>query len=226
MDVEPIVSEEPWNQVNQILAEQRDKNKRPGRKVVHLFASIVFCGCGGKMYVPSNSPKYICAQCRKSIPIDDLEAIYREQLKEYLVSTEAITEHLKDADSAVRKHQDLLQARVIERRKHESEVEKLYELYFAGEIPKEGFGAKYQPHYNRIKELESEIPRIQGELDFYKIHQISTEEIATEGTDLYTRWSDLSSDEKRSIVENITDRITVEDGSLSINLRYLVDPCR
>ncbi|MCI0559858.1 MAG: zinc ribbon domain-containing protein [Nitrososphaera sp.] len=69
-----------------IEAKQLEKNQRPGRKVVHLFTGIVFCGCGGKMYA-SNSPKYICWQCRKKIPIDDLETIYREQLKQYFVNT-------------------------------------------------------------------------------------------------------------------------------------------
>jgi site-specific DNA recombinase len=108
VDVEPIVSGELWAQVNQIRAEQREKNKRPGRKVVHLFTGIVFCGCGGKMYVPSNSPKYICWQCRKKLPVDDLEAIYREQLKEYFVSSETVAEHLRDVDSVVAKQQELL----------------------------------------------------------------------------------------------------------------------
>jgi site-specific DNA recombinase len=138
VDVEPIVSGELWAQVNQIRAEQREKNKRPGRKVVHLFTGIVFCGCGGKMYVPSNSPKYICWQCRKKLPVDDLETIYREQLKEYFVSTETVAEHLKDVDSVVAKQQELLQALLAEKRKHEADIEKLYDLYFSGEIPKQG----------------------------------------------------------------------------------------
>lgn len=73
-----------------ILDEQREKNKRPGRKVAHMFTGIVFCGCGGKMYVPSNSPKYTCWQCRKKIPVDDLKAIYREQLRRYFISTDMV----------------------------------------------------------------------------------------------------------------------------------------
>ncbi len=221
VDVEPIVSPELWTQVNQLLNEQRDKNKRPGRKVVHLFTGIVYCSCGGKMYVPSNSPKYICWQCRKKIPVDDLEAIYREQLKQYLLSTELVEEHLRDVDGVVKKQQGLLQALLAEKRKHENDIEKLYDLYLSGEIPKEGFGTKYQPLYDRLKELDSEIPRLQGELDFYTIQKISTEEISSEGAELYSRWPHLTPDEKRSLVENITDRITLEDGALSISLRYL-----
>src|SRR5215510_14668426 len=45
-EVEPIVSEELWDQCNQIL-EERDKNgKRPAKKPTHLFTGVTFCSCG------------------------------------------------------------------------------------------------------------------------------------------------------------------------------------
>jgi len=60
LELEPIVSENLWHQCNQILEEQRKKNARPGRKPVQLFAGLAVCACGHKMYVRSNSPKYVC----------------------------------------------------------------------------------------------------------------------------------------------------------------------
>ncbi|MGH8646147.1 MAG: hypothetical protein ACREX4_17480 [Gammaproteobacteria bacterium] len=82
-------------------------------------------------------------------------------------------EHLRDADSAIQTQRELLQALFAEKRKHENDIERLYELYLSGEIPKEGFERKYQPLYDRLKELENEIPRLQGELDFYTIQHRS-----------------------------------------------------
>ena len=78
--VEPVVSAEVWDQCNAILDEQRKRRKPPARKRVHLFGGITFCSCGQKMYVPSNSPKYVCAKCRNKIPVEDLEGIFQEQL--------------------------------------------------------------------------------------------------------------------------------------------------
>ncbi len=82
IQIEPIVSKELWEQVNSILNQET----KPLKKTVHLFAGLVFCGCGGRMSVPSNSPKYICQNCRHKIGTDDLEEIFREHLKGFPVS--------------------------------------------------------------------------------------------------------------------------------------------
>ena len=77
---EPLVSEELWTRCNAILRDQRASRRPVAKRRVHLFGGVTFCACGGKMYVPSNNPKYgICQKCHKKIPIVDLEGIFHEQ---------------------------------------------------------------------------------------------------------------------------------------------------
>jgi hypothetical protein len=55
---------------------------KPAKQSAHLFSGIAYYGCGGKMFVPSDSPKYVCIDCRHKILVDDLEAIFHSQLKD------------------------------------------------------------------------------------------------------------------------------------------------
>src|SRR3989344_3693482 len=87
--VEPIVSEALWNECNDTLKARR-ADKPLGPKPVHLFAGLLYCGCGQKMYVFSRSPKYICPKCRNKIPMEDIEAIFRDELQGFFVSKEKI----------------------------------------------------------------------------------------------------------------------------------------
>src|SRR5581483_10662060 len=97
--VEPIVPDELWDQANALLDAQRRTGRRPPRKTVHLFGGIVHCICGGKMYVPSNSPKYVCFRCRNKIPAEDLEVVFHEQLNAFVFSPDQIADALMQSDT-------------------------------------------------------------------------------------------------------------------------------
>jgi site-specific DNA recombinase len=219
--VEPIVSEESWNQCNAILDEQEKKNKRPARKAVHLFSGVVYCHCGNKMYVPSNSPKYICYKCRNKIGEADLEEVFHHQLKSFFFSPSEISGYLKKADQVIREKEELLRALVEEERKVKQEMDKTYKLYIEDEITSEGFGQRYKPLEQRLKQIGDQIPELQGEIDFLKIQYVSRDEILSEAKDLYSRWQQLSAEEKRKIVENITEKVIVGTEDVTIKLCYL-----
>jgi len=220
--VEPIVSEELWNQCNLILEERTKNGKRPAKRPLHFFTGVTFCACGNKIYVPSNTPKYICYKCRNKIPIVDLEAVFQEQLKDFFLSPKEMTGYLQEADETIKAKEELLKTLEKEHQKLKSEMNKIMRLYLDDKISPDGFGVQNGPLEERLKQLNEQLPQLQAELDFLKIRFISSDEVLNEAKDLYGRWPALEPEAKRQIIENITDRITIgKDDVITIDLCYL-----
>ncbi|HEY3489592.1 MAG TPA: recombinase family protein [Candidatus Deferrimicrobiaceae bacterium] len=221
IEVPSVVSPELWDQCNSILEEQRKKKGPPTKKVAHLFTGYAFCECGSKMYVPSNSPKYICYSCRNKIGIGDLEGIFQHQLKAFFFSPEDIAGYMDKADQTIKEKEELLQSLAEERTKIKKEMDKVYRLYVEDQITPEGFGRTHKPLEARLKQIDDSIPEHRGEIDFLKIQYLSSDQILSQARDLYSNWPALTPDEKRQIVESITDKLIIGSEDVTINLCYL-----
>ncbi len=219
--VEAIVSEELWEECASIVTAQRAAAKPAVRRTRHLFAGFAHCACGQKMYVRTGSAKYICEGCRMKIPSSDLEAIYREQLHHILVSPDEIEAHTQAAADAMREKQCLIETAVSQLRRIEADEQSLLDLYSAKALSIEDFGRRHSPLSARRAQLEEELPRLQAELDVLRITAASREEILEEARDLTTRWADLPEEEKRQIVEAITERIVIGREDVEIMLLHL-----
>lgn len=219
-DKAAVVSEELWGQCNALLDAQRTKGKRPAQPAVQLFAGLVYCNCGPKMYVLSNSPKYTCQKCRNRIPKDDLEAVFIEQIRHFSVSPDEIVLHFEAANTTIHAKTELLAVLEGERTKLAREIEKLHDLYQSEMIDKHGFGQKYHPMSARLRQLDDEIPAAQAELDVMKINQLSEEEVMRGAKDLYMQWPTLSIPERRQIVEAIVEKIVIGTEEVDISLYY------
>lgn len=220
-DVEPIVPEELWNECNAILDDRRKHRPPPARRPVHLFAGVAACHCGAKMYVPSNSPKYICKACRNKIPVKDLEAVFQERLKDFFFSPEEIAGYLSEADAAIEEKEALLRSLEQERLRIKADIDKIYALYLADKLTMDDFGIRHQPLADRLRAIEGELPELQAQTDILRIDTLSREEIVSDARDLYSRWFGLPHDERRRVVETIVDRIVISDDAVDIHLHYL-----
>jgi site-specific DNA recombinase len=223
LPVEPIITEELWARCDAIL-DDRKNGRRPSKKPVHLFTGVVYCHCGQKMYVPSNTPKYVCYECRNKIPLGDLEALFQEQLKNFFLSPTEVARYMEEADKTIKEKRELLESLEKEKRETRQAMDKVMRLYLDDKISKEGFGIEYGPLEKRLKQQEDEIPRLQGEIDFLKIQHLSSDQIFREAQDLYSRWETLEQEEKRKVVENIVERIVIGKDDITINLCYLPSP--
>src|SRR5438876_9469728 len=134
----------------------------------YLYSTIpkILAGSGQKMYVPTDTGKYVCYKCRNKIPLEDLEAVFAEQLKQYFLSPTDILQYLAEADHTIKEKQELLITLGRERQKVEQGMDKVYRAYINDEISMEGFGRQYKPLEARLKQLQDQAPSLQTEIDF------------------------------------------------------------
>ena len=225
----PIVSEELWNQVNQIIEEQLKAWKKPGKPPVHLFSGLAHCSCGSKMYVAANSPKYFCRKCCNKIPIADLESVVREEMKAFFGQSERITGHLQQADRHLTEKLALLETHQKEIQKVRDDMHQTHQLYLKRQISGDGFRDLYGPAEERLKQLNVELPKLEAEVDFLKVNQLSATDVLHEANALHDRWPQMAVVEKRKIVEAIIEKVVIGNGEIDITYSHLptsIEQCK
>jgi site-specific DNA recombinase len=224
IECEPIVTEELWQQVNQILEAQQKSYKKPGRVPAHPFSRLVWCKCGGRMYARTDSPKYLCRACNNKFPLSDLELVFRNELKAFFASPEKLSTDLAQAEQTLKQREALIASHQQAIQKVRDEMKQTHQLYLEGQITKQGFGDFYKPAEERLNQLVAELPKLQAEIDLLKVNQLSAEDIASEAGTLYDRWPQLTIDDRRKIAEAMCEKITIgpegKDRAIVLNLSY------
>lgn len=221
VDAPAVVTEELWDLCNGILASQKSPTKRAAKKTVHLFSGMTRCQCGPKMYIPSGGKSYTCPACRNKVDAEDLEAVFIAQLEGYALSPEQVVKHLEDADTRITEKSQLLTTLETERTGVASEMDKVYKLYLADRISDQLFSERNSPLEERRRQLDDAIPRLQAELDVLRLSILSSDEVLSEARDLYARWPTLPFEDRRQVIEAITDRILIADNEITVHLAYL-----
>ena len=75
--VEAIVDFHTWKRANNLLG------KKVTKRSSDLFSGLVFCFCGGKMSVPSNSKKYVCPSCKHKIETKIVKEAFLYNLEKF-----------------------------------------------------------------------------------------------------------------------------------------------
>ncbi|HYE33232.1 MAG TPA: recombinase family protein [Methylomirabilota bacterium] len=218
---EPLISEELWQQCNDLLESRRVTGQRPAKRVAHLFAGVVHCACGQKMYVPTNSRKYTCMKCRNKIPIVDLDNVFRDQLLRFMVSPEHVCEYLRTASDTLSSKEELVESLKREFERVNRDCDVAFELYKTGGLTVTQFKEKYQPLDKRKQEIAAELPRLQGELDALRLNTLSEEYLTKEVHGLHARWPNMEQEDRRQVIEQIVTEMIVGSGQISIKFCHL-----
>lgn len=216
-----IVSEEIWNECNAILDAQYKKQAKPSKRTQYLLAGFINCHCGHKMYVYHKAPVFFCKNCKNKIAVSDIEEIYQEQLKSFLLSDSDLQSFHNKSNSILAEKGTLLEHLQSESKKVKKKMDDLLTLRLDGDMSKDLFPIHYKPLEERYLQIEDQIPEIEAEIDFLKIQQLSSDTVQSDAKNLFDQWENLPFEEKRTIVETLTDHITVDKEDIAIKLSYI-----
>lgn len=219
-----IVDATVWDDCNLILTQQEKKRIKIGPRTVHLLAGYVFCSCNSKMYVYTESLVYKCKKCKRKIEVKDIDDIYHEQLKSFLLTDSDMDSISSKSNEVISEKEALLKAISSEYEKLLKKTEKQMNLRIEGELSKEEFALFYKPTEQRLRQIEAQIPEVEAEIDFLKIQYLSSDTVIQEAKDLYNNWNNLPFEEKRSVVETITEKLIINTDTIDISLSYLPTP--
>ena len=226
LPVAAIVDEDLWNECNRILADVKSKYTRTRRKKPkYLFSGLVYCGhCGGKqkLYPQTGWDKYRCTKCACKIAMDDLEALFVEQLGGFLLSEDEIGSFLDTTEHEAQEREELLSKARKDLEKTQRRGDRIYDLYEREAIGVEEFREKHAPLEEKKAQLVETIGRLQSEIEHLRTQKVDKAAILREGESLITGWPGFDADRKRELVENLVDRITIhKDRRVEFELHYV-----
>ena len=186
-----------------------------GRAQPGLINVIRLC----KLYCDNSA--YTCSKCKTRIPVDDLDEIYKDQLKKFLLTDTSVSDYLKTINVELQERQNLLFAVKEERQKLKKESEAMVKMRINGEWSKETFIEHFRPIEERMKQIDDQLPEIEVETDFLKMQHVNGDTVLYDARQLYNSWNDYTFEQKRHIVEVITREITVGKEDIRIHLSHM-----
>lgn len=193
-------------------------------KKLKLFTGFLYCKCESKTYVPSSNPKYTCKKCKQKIPIEDIEEIFKSQLKQFLLSDDDIQQYYESSQSSIRDKEREINVVKEKTEKLKTKIAKLFELHENNQIETQRFNEFHKEPNEQLKKLERTIPTLESEIKILKEHAKSSDYILNEAKSLYENWNTLTNEQKRNVVKTITQNIIVGDQEIYINLYSLSPP--
>ena len=153
-----------------------------------------------------------------------IEAIFKEQLTEFLLSEEDVKRYFDGSHNIIREKEHEIEVVKQKIETLNTKITKLFELHEKGQIETERFKEFYDKPNEEIKQLKRKIPQLEGEIFALKDHFKSSEYIIEEARSLYKNWNTFTKEQKREIIEIIVEKIIVDDQEITINLNYLMPP--
>ena len=219
-EVEPIISQELYDECVGHMDSLRKRGKRSVRQTVNLFMGYAYCSCGTKMIVSSQSKKYVCQTCKNRIPMDVLEECFLAEISAAGLTSADLDARRTEADRKVNELSELIDTHNETIRKVDRDIDTLLELYQNQALDENGFRDRYQKHKERKEELKDELPRLLARRDAIETSVSSAEKAIKETTDILEKWDDLSRVNKRLLIESVLQRVDISEDEIEFTFLY------
>lgn len=230
---EPLVSKQVFKRVQQKL-----QSGRPTKLLRHdiTLKGVITCGyCGGIVTWEKHKGTYYGA-CQRSTPECKINKYIRENLAINMIADQLDTlmhpnkayvdwliRHLETqfstAVTQAEEHKQSLKARITRLEKMD---EMLYDDKLAGDITRERYETKHADILKQLEELKDELlvadvtaeEQYQKSIDVLRLMQSAKDEFLSQN---------LTNEQKRSILTELFDSITLKDNFLSVKLTFLAE---
>lgn len=216
-----IVSEDVWKACNDMLDAMTAPNRKTRRTGVHLFSGLLECACGKKMYLHNKSKKYVCHSCHRKIVAEVLEEVYNGELNKFLFSNDEVKTYLDKQKRQIQEEEKRLELQQGQAANLKGKIDKLFNLYYDGHVAKEDFEGQHKPLKIQYEQIQASVLEVQAKIDILGVGSLSSDQIIQEARELQVEWSTLEQDDKRTIIEAITEKIIVDDEDIEIKLNYI-----
>ncbi|MBS1595780.1 MAG: hypothetical protein JST90_15805, partial [Bacteroidetes bacterium] len=116
--------------------------------------------------------------------------------------------------------QKLLQVTSEEADRIRKKMGELVNMRLEGELTKEAFLEHHKPLEERLGQLMEQVPDLEAEVSFMTVQSESSETVLLEAKNLYSQWEAMPLDEKRRIIEAITEKLVIGEEEIRIKLSY------
>lgn len=219
-EVEPIISQDLYDDCVGHMDSLRKRGKRTVRKSVNLFIGYAYCYCGTKMIVPSQSNKYVCRSCKNRIPMDVLEECFLAEISSAGLTSADLDLRRKEADRKIAELSDLIETHSETIRKVDRDIGTLLELYQKEALDEHEFKQRYERQKERKLELTEQLPRLLARRDAIEVSVSNAEKAIKETTDILDKWGDLSRENKRLLIESVLQRVDISEDEIEFTFLY------
>ena len=231
-DVPAIITREQWDQLQVYRAFRRAGciMTAPPKESKYIFGSMLWCQCGGRMYVyhvkKDGDALYCCRKCNRKVPESYLSAKMQEALKKVIIKPDDLVpleQHPGDDPDHIRAQGKALLAEAEKLQKKKAD---LFELALVDPLVKSELMGQLRDLAGRVEALQAEALRLGEQADRVMLTKAGYGPLLEQATQLAEIWPAMNYEEKMKVAKSLFERIVCRDSETVFTAYWLPSLCK